>query len=512
VQSESRGIEFRVAFKVFAIVVILIAVVADSVVLSSVRSAVSSADFVAGRTTVTSGGAVILSLSVPPVYDATSHALLLPVAAVASVCGWKCTLGSKGTTATLTVLNHALVLKAGSSTITADGKSVALSGAVRNVLGSLMATPDLVRRMGGTVTVAADGRSCHVVPANPSAVPSQPVASGTADPAAVTRMTKTASSGSKSYTFEIIRIDLRGKGISVVPVAAPGGMNTGSPYTTFGKLVNPLALVNGLPFDTTTHEMTGSLGGGGLYPQVKAGYVETIGVEAGGTPFYAEGRIEVTVDLATPTGKVSMTTYSINRMSWGGFMVLTNWYSKAIWVGSGESLCVVDGGEVVQHVRAATFQPSLMKPGQVAIYAYQTAVNHWTQDTVTPVGQATAVRLHLHLGEHDLAGKFFVQSAPVVLQEGQPVNGADRYPDSFRMTKSGARSFLAIGGGRYLYFISTPTATSLRTDDVGKALASLKLFTHVLSLDGGGSTTLYYKGSYIYTPGRNLVTCLAVPR
>jgi len=38
----------------------------------------------------------------------------------------------------------------------------------------------------------------------------------------------------------------------------------------------------------------------------------------------------------------------------------------------------------------------------------------------------------------------------------------------------------------------------------------LGYFKYVLSLDGGGSTTFYYKDKFIYTPGRNLVTCIAV--
>ncbi len=337
------------------------------------------------------------------------------------------------------------------------------------------------------------------------------LAAGT-DSAAVVRMCRTVTYRSKRYTFQIIRIDLRRKGVSVIPVAAPGGMNTGSSYATFVSLSHPLALINGLPFDTSTHETTGSVGGGGSYPQVKAGYTETIGVDSQGIPFYDEGRLEVRVELCSISGAMtSMTTYSINSTSWGGFTVYTNWYPKAIWVGSGEALCVVDHGTVIQQVRGATFQPRLMRTGQFAVYGYQTAMNHWTEDTVTPVKGAVTAQLHIDLGDRDLANTFFIQSAPLVVRAGRAVAGADRYPASFRMTKSGARSFLGIGGDRYLYFISTPTAVSLRTADIGVVLASLKMFSDVLSLDGGGSTTLYYKGSYIYTPGRKLVTCLAVP-
>jgi hypothetical protein len=480
------------------------------------RGTSAAFDFAAGKTAVASNGATVLKMTVPPVYDATTERLFLPVTAVASVFAWKCVVDAKNGAITLTTASHTIILKVGSKTITVDRVAKSLSDTVRNVLGSAMAPVDLVNQMGGATSMSTDGRTCRVTPGTLTPLPlplptPSPLSNGT-DPASITRMTKTVIYASKSYKFEIIRIDLKGKGVSIVPVAAPGGMNTGSAYTTFAHLSSPLALINGLPFDTSTHETTGSLGGGGLCPQVKSGYTETIGIDANGVPFYDEGRLEVRADVMSGEQAASMTTYSINSKSWGGFTVYTNWYPKAVWVGSDEALCVVDHGSVVQHVRGATFQPCLMQPGQLAIHGYQAAVNHWTLDTITPLVDATSVRLHIYLGTRDLADGFFIQSAPVVLRAGQPIMGAARYPDSFRMTKSGARSFLGIGGGRYLYFISTPTAICLRTDNVGGALASLKMFTDVISLDGGGSTTLYYKGSYIYTPGRQLVTCIAVPQ
>lgn len=466
--------------------------------------------FSAGKTAVVSSGSTVLTMPVPAVFDGGSKQLLLPVVSIAKLLNWSFALDVKSKSCTLTSGNHKISVKVGSKTVSVDGLSADMSAQIENVLGIVMSPVDLLRLMGASVTMSADGRSCTAaLPAVP--VTSPPVVLGRADPNAVTRLSRNVTYAGRKYTFEIIRIDLKGKGIRIVPLVSAGGMNSGTPYASF-VASKPLALINALPFDTTTHIMTGSLGGNRVFPQVKSGFTETLGVDEYGTPFYAEGRLEVRLSLTGAGQTTSMTTYSINGTSWGGFTVYTNWYPKAIWVGGSEQLIVVDRGHVIQRVSGATFQPRLMSAGQYAVHGYQASANHWTMDTIAPLRSAETARLQIMLGDRDLAGGFFIQSAPVVLRTGQPVMGADRYADSFRMTKSGARSFLGIGGGRYMYLIASSTPMSLRTDNVGAALAQLKLFSDVISLDGGGSTTLYYKGSFLFTPGRQLVSCLVVPQ
>jgi len=51
----------------------------------------------------------------------------------------------------------------------------------------------------------------------------------------------------------------------------------------------------------------------------------------------------------------------------------------------------------------------------------------------------------------------------------------------------------------------------LQFGDVSLALSRLGLFTNVVTLDGGSSTTLYYKGQYIIKGTRALTNVLCVP-
>ena len=321
---------------------------------------------------------------------------------------------------------------------------------------------------------------------------------------------KSVTYNGKTYNFKIIKVDPKISGIKIVPSLSVNGYNKGADYKTFLPN-NVIAMVNGIPFDTTTFDVSGTIFGNsnGI---IEAGTKETFIVDPYGNCVYDEGRIEVTANVTDDSDTIeTLTTYSINVTSYGGFTIYTNWYKDEIHVNYNEIFVVVNtDGQVISKFSGATFSPSyILKPGQYGIHAYQFSTNHWTKDTIKIFDNAVEVNLKITINGRDITNSFFVQSAPLVVNNGVAFNGASRYPDSFRMTKSGARVFLGTDG-RYLYFIVTPAAISLRDDPVGNIILRLGYFKYVISLDGGGSTLLYYNGKYIYTPGRKLVTCVAV--
>jgi hypothetical protein len=323
---------------------------------------------------------------------------------------------------------------------------------------------------------------------------------------------KTVSYNGKSYSFKIAKIDPKVKGVKFVPSLSLNGFNEGVDYKTF-LLPNTLVMVNGIPFDTTTFDVSGTIFGNSN-GKIVQGFPETFIIDPNGNCYYEEGVIEVTANVISNTGASdSVTTYSINvKSTHGGFTVYTNWYKDSVNINFGEVFVVIDsGGKVISKVDGpATINPlQILKNGQFGIYAYQHSTANWIKDTVSIFGNAAYVNLKITINGRDMTNSFFVQSSPVVVRDGLPFNGAERYPDSYRMTKSGARVFIATDG-RYVYFIVTPTAISLRNDPAGEIILKLGYFKYVLSLDGGGSTTFYYKDKFIYTPGRNLVTCIAV--
>jgi len=88
-------------------------------------------------------------------------------------------------------------------------------------------------------------------------------------------------------------------------------------------------------------------------------------------------------------------------------------------------------GQVISKFSGATFSPSyILKPGQYGIHAYQFSTNHWTKDTIKIFDNAVEVNLKITINGRDITNSFFVQSAPLVVNNGVAFNGAERYPDS----------------------------------------------------------------------------------
>jgi len=320
---------------------------------------------------------------------------------------------------------------------------------------------------------------------------------------------------SKTYNFDFIKINPRD--FDICAVMSPNGIETAVDYNDFLKLSQqkPVAMINGIPFDTVTHDLSGSVISHSKLYYVEAGTPECIGIDSSGRPFYEEGTFQVI--LTTDTGR-TLKTYSINQKSWGGFTIYTNWYKKEISVPDDYLVVKINKyGVVVQKsfgVYVSFINPATLADGEFYILAYNFDYNP-KDPSIEILNEAKSISLSVKINNREVYSlnsscMLAIQSAPVVVKSGLPFRGETRYPGNFRMEKYGPRAFVGFDKNGYFYFIVCKTSVSFVKDNVSEALASLKIFDYVLSLDGGGSTTLYYNGKYLYTPGRDLVNVLMV--
>ncbi|MEM3385956.1 MAG: stalk domain-containing protein [Nitrososphaeria archaeon] len=324
---------------------------------------------------------------------------------------------------------------------------------------------------------------------------------------AVGYLEKTINYKEKSYYFKVIKIDPKVKGIKFLPSLSVNGFNKGANYKSF-LLPNTVVLVNGLPFDTDTFETYGTIFGN-MDGKIAKGFVETLIIDHDGNCSYEEGEVKVKATITNEDKKIDEIILDcINKSTFGRSAIYTKWYKDDIYLDKGEVLLITNGnGLVINKVLGpGKVNPSkLLSQGYLGILTYE----RWGDSSSLILSDSLQVKLKITINDRDITNSFFVQSSPLVVKDGKPFDGASRYPDSYRMTKSGARVFIATDG-RYVYFIITPTPMSLRNDPAGEIILKLGYFKYVLSLDGGGSTTFYYRDKFVYTPGRQLVTCVAV--
>ncbi|HEX2950071.1 MAG TPA: phosphodiester glycosidase family protein [Armatimonadota bacterium] len=101
-----------------------------------------------------------------------------------------------------------------------------------------------------------------------------------------------------------------------------------------------------------------------------------------------------------------------------------------------------------------------------------------------------------------------VGAGPRVLTHGTPVftPAAEGFSDQKILQLSGARSAAGYTSDGVLYLITTRGA---RVSDLGHILKALGC-VEGMNLDGGASSGLWYRGSYLTTPGRQISNALLV--
>lgn len=100
-----------------------------------------------------------------------------------------------------------------------------------------------------------------------------------------------------------------------------------------------------------------------------------------------------------------------------------------------------------------------------------------------------------------------VSGAPRLVQDGAIVTALDAGFEEARFTTmSSPRTAMGVDREGRLLLVSVPSATIQQMRELMLALGSVD----AVNLDGGGSCAMYYNGTYLATPGRNLTVTLQV--
>lgn len=454
---------------------------------------------VAGSSRATVDGHAVTML-VPPVMDGSSQQSLVPIGFLAKQIGFAVTQGAAGSLK-LTSTSSTVVVTPGRSSAIVDGRDVVLSVETRGLLGEvLVAAADVHLLLPVTMQNGSSERESIF-----TRTVEDPIVPGPVDTGAVTFETRRAQVFQQSVDFNIVRIDMTGKGIQVLSCQSAGGWGTGRYPSAYVQSLQPLALMNATPFNMTSYIMSGSVQDRGVPVNYTGTYIATIGIDEANVPFYVEGMAHATVRIDSekdiPVLRINQAAADVAA---SGCSLYSNYYRGGISVASSEILLVFQGTAVIRTVSGSYFTPRSLNNGQLAVYCRR-------PDLVTAVRAAASVTVHTFVGTRDCTGASFLQCGPVVVRGGKPYLDYRKYKDINRATKLGSRAFIGMDDQKHLFFIVTPAKVRLQFGDVSLALARLNLFTYVVTLDGGTSTTLYYKGQYIVKGGRALTNVLCVP-
>jgi hypothetical protein len=442
-----------------------------------------------------------VTMLIPPVIDQASQQTLVPIEFVARQFGFAVSSVPQSVAVTLSSAEHTVRVTSGSLETLVDGYVVGLSVPPRELLGEvLVAAADVQLLLPVQYSRGSVDRESVFTRFIPD-----PVVEGPVDCGAVTFETRREQVFIQTVDFNIVRIDMTGKGIRVLSCQSEGGVGTGRYPSAYVDSLKPLALMNATPFNMTSYIMSGSVQDQGTPVYYSGTYISTIGIDADNTPFYVEGTARAVVRLDTgkelPVARINQSPAEPSSQS---LSLYSNYFRGGLSVGATEVLAVLQEGKVVRLVSGGYFTPRTLAAGQMALYARNPVV-------VAALRASAGADVRSYVGTRDCTGSTFVQCGPVVVRGGKPYIDYWTYKDISRTSKLGSRAFVGIDDQKHLYFIVTPAYVRLQFGDVSLALSRLGLFTNVVTLDGGSSTTLYYKGQYIMKGTRALTNVLCVP-
>jgi Phosphodiester glycosidase/Copper amine oxidase N-terminal domain len=443
----------------------------------------------------------LVTMLVPPVTDQASQQTLVPIGFLARQFGFSVSSVSQSSAIMLSSAERTVRVTPGSLETLVDGFVVLLSVPPRGLLGEvLVAAADVpvllaVQYSRGSV----DQESTF------TRITQDPVVEGPVDYDAVIFETRREQVFMQTVDFNIVRIDMTGKGIRVLSCQSIGGLGTVRYPSAYVGSLKPLALMNATPFNLASNIMSGSVQDQGTPVYYSGTYVSTIGIDADNTPFYVEGTAHAVVLLDAgkelPVTRINQSPAVSSSQS---LSLYSNYFTGGFSVGATEALAVLQEGKIVRLMSGGYFTPRTLAAQQMALYARNPVV-------VAALRASARADVRSYVGTRDCTSSTFVQCGPVVVRAGKPYIDYRKYKDISRTAKLGSRAFIGMDDQKHLYFIVTPARVRLQFGDVSLALARLGLFTNVVTLDGGSSTTLYYKGQYIIKGTRALTNVLCVP-
>lgn len=206
----------------------------------------------------------------------------------------------------------------------------------------------------------------------------------------------------------------------------------------------------------------------------------------------------------------SWTAYEINVPNQYGSILYTPAYGPSVAITKSGSIMTVSGGiiTVFQSVAEGTAVP--IPAGGFLVYMDSAFTS--TEYFQRPVpGTPVTTEYYLHTADPEgftLDGLVSVVSgAPRLVQDGAIVTTLEEGFQEARFTTAvSPRTAIGVNAAGKLVLVSTPTASIQQMREMMLGLGCVDAF----NLDGGASCAMYYNGTYLAKPGRELTVTLQV--
>lgn len=330
------------------------------------------------------------------------------------------------------------------------------------------------------------------------------------DNSTVTHAKKTVSTSTGSVTANVLTVNVSNPNVTVRSAMVNNTLGATAPFSSIVSQSGAKAVVNGNFFNSygTFKTPIGHVMVDGSFLYGNSG-LTSLGITRSGE--VRVGRPAVFTRVKASDGS-SWAVYEINTGSQGASVstLYTPAYGGSVTLTTEGYIMTVSGGTITDYA----FMPAgsvVSIPGSGFVVYMGAAYMSYDYNRTPVVG--STVTTEYFLQSEDPEGFVLdelvsiVSGAPRLVQDGAMVTTLEAGFNEARFTvNSSPRTAVGVNAAGKLLLVSTPSATIQQLRELMLSLGCVDAF----NLDGGASCGMYYNGSYLATPGRELTVTLQV--
>lgn len=312
-------------------------------------------------------------------------------------------------------------------------------------------------------------------------------------------------------TANVLTVNVRNPRVSVKSAMVDNTLGRTAPFSQIVQRSGAAAVINGNFFASYSAFKTpiGHVMVNGQFLYGNSG-VSSLGITRDGE--IRVGRPALFTRIQPAGGSTSWTAYEINTAGQDAYscVLYTPAYGSAVPIKADGSLLTVSGGVITGFAPAAAGSSAPIPADGFVAYmgkSYTAADYFRTPEAGTPV------TLEYYLQKDDPEGftldgmESVISGAPRLVQDGAIVTTLEPgFTEARFTTNSSPRTAVGVNGDGKLVLVSVPSATIQQMRQLMLALGCVDAF----NVDGGASCGMYYNGTYLSKPGRELTVTLQV--
>lgn len=330
------------------------------------------------------------------------------------------------------------------------------------------------------------------------------------DSSTITHAKKTVSTSTGAVTANVLTVNVSNPKVTVKSAMVNNTLGATAPFSSIVSQSGATAVINGNFFNSygTFKTPIGHVMVNGEFLYGNSG-LTSLGITRSGE--LRVGRPAVFTRITASDGS-SWAIYEVNTSSQGASLstLYTLAYGSSVTLTAEGYVMTVSGGTITGY----TFMPagSVVPIPNGGFVAYMGATYMSYDYNRTPV-VGTTVTTEYFLQSQDAEGFVLddmvsiISGAPRLVQDGAMVTTLEAGFNEARFTvNSSPRTAVGVNAAGKLLLVSTPAATIQQMRELMLSLGCVDAF----NVDGGASCGMYYNGSYLATPGRELTVTLQV--